>query len=56
MNNLVSSGTINDVSELNNIFNELDMNSFNTYKYVFKKGLCSYDNYCFYKGEWIDAR
>lgn len=56
MTNEISSGTISDISELDNIFNGLDMNSFKTYKYSFKKGLCSYDNYCFYKGEWVDAR
>ena len=56
MTNEVSSGTINDLSELDNVFDNLDMNNFNTYKYSFKKGLCSYDNYCFYKGEWVNVR
>lgn len=52
----ISNGTISDDSELDNIFNNLDMNNFRTYKYTFKKGLCSYDNYCFYKGEWVNVR
>ena len=56
MTNEVTNGTISDTSELDDIFNNLDMSNFRTYKYTFKKGLCSYDNYCFYKGEWINVR
>lgn len=54
MVNEVAHGNISDISEIDNIFNDLDMNNFKTYKYIFKLGLCSYDNYCFYKGEWIN--
>lgn len=36
-----------------NDLNTIDYSKFNTYKYTFEKGLCSYENYCFYKGEWI---
>ncbi len=56
MSNEVANGDFNDIKDIDNVFNNLDMNSFKIYKYTFKQGLCSYDNYCFYKGEWVDAR
>lgn len=41
--------------ELGNIdINNYDLSNFKTYKYTYKLGLCSYDNYCFYKGEWVN--
>ena len=33
--------------------NNINFDNFKTYKYTYKLGLCSYDNYCFYKGEWV---
>lgn len=36
---------------MDNNFN-YDLSNFKTYKYTYKLGLCTYDNYCFYKGEW----
>lgn len=54
MTNEIMNGTINDINEIENIFNSIDTSSLKTYKYTFKLGLCSYDNYCFYEGEWIN--
>ena len=42
-----------DLISINSNIN-VDLGKFKTYKYTFKKGLCSYDNYCFYKGEWVN--
>ena len=42
-----------DLISINSNIN-VDLSKFKTYKYTFKKGLCSYDNYCFYKGEWVN--
>ena len=54
MQNEIQSGNINDIEEINNIFNNyIKDNKVSMYKYTFKKGLCTYDNYCFYKGEWV---
>ena len=54
MQNKIQSGNINDIEEINNIFNNyIKDNKVSMYKYTFKKGLCTYDNYCFYKGEWV---
>ena len=33
-----------------------DLSNLDTYKYTYKLGLCSYDNYCFYKGEWVNDK
>ena len=54
MTNLISSGTLVTGDELSYIFNELDNTVKNIYKYTFKNSLCSYNEYCLYKGEWID--
>lgn len=54
MENEIDSGKIDNIDDINNIYKNLDKESFNTYKFTFKKGLCTYDNYCFYKGEWIN--
>lgn len=42
----------NGILEKGNI--DYDISGFKTYKYTYKLGLCSYDNYCFYKGEWVN--
>ena len=54
MKNEIATGTISDINKINDIYNSLDNKKLGTYKYTFKKGLCTYDNYCFYKGEWVN--
>ncbi len=57
MTNVISSGTLmtNDYEkELNQIFNDLSKDSqVKSYKYTFSTKDCSYQDYCFEKGEWI---
>lgn len=51
----IKSGNINSIEEINSVYEEyLKENPVRMYKYTFKKGLCTYDNYCFYKGEWVN--
>lgn len=51
----IKNGNINNIEEIYTIYEEyLKENSANMYKYTFKKGICTYDNYCFYKGEWVN--
>ena len=47
-------GTINDVSELNTLFENINNEDKNIYKYTFKDTLCSYNEYCLYEGEWVN--
>lgn len=41
-----------EVSSSQNV--NFDISNLNPYKYTYKLGLCTYDNYCFYKGEWVN--
>lgn len=50
----ISNGTISDVSELNSLFESLNNSDKKIYKYTFKNTLCSYNEYCLYKGAWVD--
>lgn len=52
MKNEISSGTIQSTEELDSIFSNLDKKNKNVYKYTFKNNLCSYNEYCLYKGQW----
>lgn len=54
MQNEIISGEIGDVSEINSLFNNLSSSSKKIYKFVFKNTLCSYNEYCLYKGEWVN--
>lgn len=49
MENEISSGTYDNIDNIS-----IDINNLKTYKFTFKKGLCTYDNYCFSKGEWLN--
>lgn len=50
----INSGTINNYDELQDIFKSLNNNDKKIYKYTFKDTLCTYNDYCLYKGEYID--
>jgi len=54
MTQSLKEGTISDSSELNSIFNKIDNNQKNIYKYTFKDTICSYNEYCLYEGKWVD--
>lgn len=54
MQNSITSGTFNDINELNTMFENIDNSLKKKYKYTFRKSLCSYDAYCLYKGEYIN--
>ena len=54
MTNEIANGTLNSTDELNNIFQNLDNSKKRIYKYTFKNTLCSYNDYCLYKGEYIN--
>lgn len=51
MTNLLLTGVLNgeDITSIN-----VDSNQLKKYRFTFKKGICTYDNYCFYKGEWLN--
>ena len=54
MKNEIANGTINNIEDIKEEFNKyLGSDKVSLYKYTFKKGLCTYDNYCFYEGEWV---
>lgn len=48
------SGNLNSIDELQSIFEKIDKNSKNIYKYTFKNTLCSYNEYCLYEGKWVN--
>lgn len=54
MQNQIGNGSINDAKELDEIFKKIDNKNKKTYKYTFKDSLCKYNEYCLYKGEWIN--
>lgn len=54
MQNEIGSGTLNNIDELNDIFKSIDNNNKRVYKYTFKDTLCTYNEYCLYKGEWTN--
>lgn len=54
LKNELSNGNINDKSDLDLIFNNIDNKNKKIYKFTFKNNLCSYDEYCLYEGEWIN--
>ena len=41
-------------NDINEVYNSIDKRMLKKYRYIFKKGSCTYDNYCFNKGEWIN--
>ena len=52
----ITSGSANTIEELNLKFKDyVKDNPVNTYKYTYKKGLCTYGEYCLDKGEWING-
>lgn len=51
MTNELLKGNINDYD---NSSVNIDLSKLKKYRFTFKKGICTYDNYCFYKGEWIN--
>lgn len=54
LKNEISSGSINDIKELDSIFEKVDNKNKKIYKFTFKNNLCSYDEYCLYEGEWTN--
>lgn len=54
MENEMISGVITDASELNSIFESIKDEDKKIYKYTFKDSLCTYNEYCLYKGEWVN--
>lgn len=50
----LTTGSFNNIEELDSIFEKLDNKNKGIYKYTFKNPLCSYDEYCLYEGKWID--
>ena len=50
----LKNGTINSVDELNSIFESINNRDKKIYKYTFKNTLCKYDEYCLYKGEYVN--
>ncbi len=55
MTNQISSGKFESVQNLKEIYNNIDKSKKKAYKYTFKDTLCSYDEYCVYRGEWING-
>ena len=54
MKNEITSGTINAIEQINEEFSKyIGSDKITSYRYTFKKGLCTYENYCFFKGEWV---
>ncbi len=54
MKNILQTGTFTTLEELQNIFNNINNKDKKIYKYTFRDDLCSYNEYCLYKGEWIN--
>lgn len=54
MKNEVSRGNFNSQEELDTIFKNLNKKDKKVYKYTFKNDLCSYNEYCLYKGQWTN--
>ena len=54
MNELIISGTLNNTSELNSIFQNIENKNKKIYKYTFKNNLCSYNEYCLFEGMWVN--
>jgi len=52
--NLVLEGFFIDYNDLDNMFKVMNKGSFNKYKYIFEKGLCTYGDYCLSESEWLD--
>ena len=53
MTNMVTEGTLDSVS-LDEVFDSLDNGTKKVYRFIFKKTLCSYSEYCLYEGAWVD--
>lgn len=49
----LTKGNISNIP-LDEVFKNLSDSSKKIYKYTFKNNLCTYNDYCMYKGEWID--
>ena len=54
MTEVIDSGNINGIEELNTIFENLNNKDKKKYEYVFKNTLCTYNEYCLYEGKWIN--
>ena len=50
--NLLTSGNVNSDTNYENIFKSLDKDK-KIYKFTFSDSLCTYDDYCLLKGEWV---
>lgn len=51
---LITSGAYTNYDDLNKIFKKLDKKSLKKYKYVFKKGICTYGDYCLSESMWVN--
>ena len=49
----LKSGDFISFEDLNNVFKSLKNK--NTYKYIFKDTLCTYNEYCLYEGKWVNG-
>ena len=54
MKNEITRGNFNGQEELDSIFKSIDKKDKKVYKYIFKNNLCSYNEYCLYKGQWTN--
>lgn len=55
MSNKIKAGTFTTVENLNKDFEQyLKNNKTKQYKFVFKKGICTYGDYCLEEGAWLD--
>lgn len=54
MNEKLDEGKFIDKETLINKFKSINKKKKNTYKYLFKNNLCSYNEYCLYEGKWVN--
>ena len=50
----LNKGTFTSVEDLNNVFENINKDNKQIYKYTFKNTLCSYNEYCLHEGKWIN--
>ena len=55
MTNELKKTNSTDINALKEEFKSIDNKYKKIYKYTFKNTLCTYDEYCLYKGEWVDS-
>lgn len=54
LENVLSTGNEITYNELMQMFKNIETSKKKIYKYTFKDSLCSYNDYCLYKGEWVN--